>query len=163
MISNLVAYVLGHSDLQTVLIASAIRIAQCMGMDKQEDILSNTRAYDSLTWEKRVEREVVRRVWWQLIIQDYFEIAFSNAYSMNSPIELDGLVRHYSVSSRQAASTKVLSLSIAARISNCPIVVHPDRCSTPLPANCDDLDLEELPIDHPTISSYTIALAKGDS
>lgn len=81
LISNLVAYVLGHSDLQTVLIASAIRIAQCMGMDKQEDVSSSPEAYQSLTWEKRVQREVVRRVWWQLIIQDYFEIAFSNAYS----------------------------------------------------------------------------------
>ena len=42
-------------------------------------------------------------------------------------------------------------------------VVHPDRFSTPMPSNCDDFDLEEQPSDHPTISSYTIALIKSKS
>lgn len=86
-ISNLVSYVLGHSDLQTVLITAAIRIAQCMGLDRQAQSLppadSELSGDDSAPWRARVENETVRRIWWQLIIQDYFEIAFANNYSMS--------------------------------------------------------------------------------
>lgn len=82
LISNLVSYVLGHSDLQTVLIATAIRVAQCMGLDKQSPVLQvAATAENDVAWKSRVEVATVRRVWWQLIIQDYFEIAFANNYS----------------------------------------------------------------------------------
>jgi hypothetical protein len=73
-------YVLGHSDLQTVLVATAIRIAQCMGLDKQVDN-HNSHMESPPSFESKVKDEVVRRIWWQLIIQDYFEIAFANRYS----------------------------------------------------------------------------------
>lgn len=89
-ISNLVSYVLGHSDLQTVLITAAIRIAQCMGLDRQAQTLppadSELSGDDSASWRARVENETVRRIWWQLIIQDYFEIAFANNYSMSDMV-----------------------------------------------------------------------------
>lgn len=85
VISNLVVYVLGHSDLQTTLIATAIRIAQCMGLDKQakqEKFSVERRVGDESEWKDKINAEVNRRVWWQLIIQDYFEIAFANNFSM---------------------------------------------------------------------------------
>ncbi|KAJ9646183.1 hypothetical protein H2204_000846 [Knufia peltigerae] len=85
VISNLVSYVLGHSDLQTVLIATAIRIAQCMGLDRQnpDEPPADARSPyngDLSSWKARVSSQTARRIWWQLIIQDYFEIAFANNY-----------------------------------------------------------------------------------
>jgi hypothetical protein len=50
-----------------------------MGLDKQ----TNTGSTDTTLGSPQTTAndEVVRRVWWQLIIQDYFEIAFANRYS----------------------------------------------------------------------------------
>ena len=118
VVSNLVVYVLGHSDLQTVLIATAIRIAQCMGFDKHAKDPRDTPSEGS-SWMKMVHQELVRRVWWQLIIQDYFEIAFANR-----------------------------------------CIVPPHSFTTPMPSNCDDHDLREKFASEPTISSYSIAIAK---
>ena len=122
VISNLVVYVLGHSDLQTVLVATAIRIAQCMGLDKQVE--DETYAVNGLDagvgqWHEKIRRQLVRRIWWQLITQDYFEIAFSNR-----------------------------------------CIVPLEQFSTPMPTNCEDEDLNERVPSEPTVSSYSIAVAR---
>lgn len=74
--STLLGHCLGHSDLNTVLISSAIRIAQCMGLDKQSKLGSGVHS-----WPDQVSHETTRQVWWQLCIQDYFAVAFANTYS----------------------------------------------------------------------------------
>ncbi|KAJ5090484.1 hypothetical protein N7532_009168 [Penicillium argentinense] len=89
VISTEVAHNLGLSQLNATLFNAAVRIAECLGLHKIKDhpaILSPNRDQ----WEERVEREVGRRVWCQMIIQDHFAIPFTDTYSI-SPM-------HYSTS-----------------------------------------------------------------
>lgn len=67
------AHLLGHSNTHSVLLASAIRIAQSLGMHR----LSHD-APGSL-----MEKETGRRVWSQLCTQDWFGIPFSESYLIN--------------------------------------------------------------------------------
>lgn len=66
------AHILGHSNQQAVLLASAVRIAQSLGLHQLDD-----------NSEVSVERETGRRVWMQLCSQDWFSIPFSETYLIN--------------------------------------------------------------------------------
>lgn len=81
-----VAHNLGQSQLNATLLSVAIRIAETLGLHTIQDA-----HVESLNWEVRMEREVGKRVWCQLIIQDHFAIPFTDSYII-SPI-------HYSTSS----------------------------------------------------------------
>lgn len=67
------AHLLGHSNSHSVKLASAVRIAQSLGMhrlgEEPDDHLSNP-----------VRREIGRRLWTELCIQDWFSIPFSESY-----------------------------------------------------------------------------------
>lgn len=67
------AHLLGYSNQQSVLLASANRIAQCLGLHR----LTSTHSRST------VEQETGRRVWSQLCQQDWFSIPFSECYSIN--------------------------------------------------------------------------------
>ncbi|KAJ5090968.1 hypothetical protein N7532_009652 [Penicillium argentinense] len=67
------AHMLGHSNGFSVLLASAVRIAQGLGLH-QLDGDHDDRASSSLG------REIGRRVWCQLCIQDWFSIPFTESY-----------------------------------------------------------------------------------
>ena len=80
VISTEVAHNLGLSDLNATLSSAAIRIAQCLGLHK----IINAPNPDIKTahqWHETLERELGKRVWWQLVIQDHFAIPFTDTYS----------------------------------------------------------------------------------
>ncbi|KAJ5558640.1 transcriptional regulator family: Fungal Specific TF [Penicillium sp. DV-2018c] len=90
-ISTEVAHNLGLSELNATLFNAAVRIAECLGIHKIQDDPTKTPQPQSIEeWDEKVEREVGKRVWCQMIIQDHFAIPFTDSYSI-SPM-------HYSTS-----------------------------------------------------------------
>lgn len=81
-ISTEVAHNLGLSQLNATMFNAAVRIAECLGLHKIKDHPSSL-AQTQDQWEERVEREVGRRVWCQMIIQDHFAIPFTDTYSIS--------------------------------------------------------------------------------
>lgn len=81
----------GQSDRVSVLLASASRIAQCLGLHRlglstPSNILHCT---DSDTREQLlIDREVSKRAWWFLVRQDWLQIPFNNTYNIH-PSQFD--------------------------------------------------------------------------
>jgi hypothetical protein len=78
------AHILGFSNTQSILIAAAIRIAQSLGLHR---LRGEKREYKlpSSDQEKKafIQLETGRRVWQQLLTQDWFSVPFSETYSVN--------------------------------------------------------------------------------
>ncbi|KAF2732400.1 hypothetical protein EJ04DRAFT_496896 [Polyplosphaeria fusca] len=72
------AHVLGKSNSQTVLLASAGRIAQSLGLHRLGSDPSN------MSTDQLRKREAGKRVFAQLCTQDWFQIPFSESYSLSS-------------------------------------------------------------------------------
>lgn len=80
-----VGHNLGQSDRISVLLASAIRIAQCLRMHRlgaddfevDQEHITRTNVTDIIT------REVEKRVWWFLVRQDWLQIPFANTYTIH--------------------------------------------------------------------------------
>jgi hypothetical protein len=84
VLSTEVAHNLGFSDLNATLIAAAIRLSQCMGLHKiTEPPLSDIQ--ESKQWHEAIEREIGKRVWCQIVIQDHFGLCFTDSYSKFIP------------------------------------------------------------------------------
>jgi hypothetical protein len=82
VISTEVAHNLGLSQLNATLFNAAVRIAECLGIHKIQDPSTKPpRSKDE--WDEKVEREVGKRVWCQMIIQDHFAIPFTDTYSIS--------------------------------------------------------------------------------
>ncbi|EED13588.1 conserved hypothetical protein [Talaromyces stipitatus ATCC 10500] len=71
------AHMLGQSNSQSVLLASAVRIAQSMGLHRLGHDEEKTEPHDL------INRELGRRVWCQLCTQDWFSIPFTESYLIN--------------------------------------------------------------------------------
>lgn len=82
VISTEVAHNLGLSQLNATLFNAAVRIAECLGVHKIKEHTSNS-IQSKEEWEERVEREVGKRVWCQMVIQDHFAIPFTDTYSIS--------------------------------------------------------------------------------
>ncbi|CRL29299.1 Fungal transcriptional regulatory protein, N-terminal [Penicillium camemberti] len=82
VISTEVAHNLGLSQLNATLFNAAVRIAECLGIHKIQD-QSTKPAQNKDEWDEKVEREVGKRVWCQMIIQDHFAIPFTDTYSIS--------------------------------------------------------------------------------
>ncbi|RDW72776.1 uncharacterized protein DSM5745_07948 [Aspergillus mulundensis] len=67
------AHMLGHSNSHSVMLATAVRIAQSLGLH-----LLGSSAHDHPN--SLVRKEIGRRVWTELCIQDWFSIPFSESY-----------------------------------------------------------------------------------
>ncbi|KAL2784407.1 hypothetical protein BJX66DRAFT_316675 [Aspergillus keveii] len=67
------AHMLGHSNSHSVMLATAVRIAQSLGLH----LLGSG---DNDTPNAVVRKEIGRRVWTELCIQDWFSIPFSESY-----------------------------------------------------------------------------------
>lgn len=74
-ISTEVAHNLGQSQLNATLLAAGIRIAESLGLHTINDMNN-----ENPDWEASIHREVGKRVWCQLIIQDHFAIPFTDSY-----------------------------------------------------------------------------------
>jgi hypothetical protein len=70
---TIVAHPLGQSNSHSVMLASAVSIGQSLGLHRLVDENAGS----------VVEREIGRRVWAQLCVQDWFSIPFSEAYLIN--------------------------------------------------------------------------------
>jgi hypothetical protein len=71
----------------SVLLANAVRIAQCLclhrlGPDPRET--TDTVEECPLTMQQRlIDREISKRVWWFLVRQDWLQIPFNNTYNIH--------------------------------------------------------------------------------
>jgi hypothetical protein len=76
------AHIIGMSNSQSVLLASANRIAQSLGLHRlgPEPELNDSATRSSASL---IRRETGRRVWCQLCTQDWFSIPFSESYALN--------------------------------------------------------------------------------
>ncbi|KAJ5295469.1 hypothetical protein PENANT_c001G08466 [Penicillium antarcticum] len=72
------AHMLGYSNGLSVLLASAVRIAQGLGLHEMKEDQEATQ-----TAENILSREIGRRVWCQLCIQDWFSIPFTESYLLH--------------------------------------------------------------------------------
>lgn len=81
----------GQSDRISVLLASASRIAQCLGIHRlgSETPLRILKCDDPDTRSKLlIDREVSKRAWWFLVRQDWLQIPFNNTYNIH-PSQFD--------------------------------------------------------------------------
>ena len=76
---TIAAHILGKSNSQSILLASAGRIAQSLGLHR----LGPENAAGATSKEQLRQREAGRRVFNQLCTQDWFQIPFSESYSLN--------------------------------------------------------------------------------
>lgn len=92
-----VAHNIDQSDFICVLIATGIRIAQCLNMHRLgPDLPGSYFEHQSreLAVQTLVEREVKKRVWWFLVRQDWLQIPFQNTHLLhvsqfNTPLPLN--------------------------------------------------------------------------
>ncbi|TLD36003.1 C6 zinc finger [Venturia nashicola] len=76
------AHILGVSNTQSVLLAGAARISQSLGLHRLGEEQASQTCSDKERMRRR-KRETGRRVWCQLLTQDWFSIPFSESYSLN--------------------------------------------------------------------------------
>lgn len=76
---TIAAHVLGFSNTQSVLIASAIRICQALGLHR----LRAEKGEHNKDLSIRYQKEAGRRLWQQLVTQDWFSVPFSETYCVN--------------------------------------------------------------------------------
>ncbi|KAJ5092973.1 hypothetical protein N7456_008834 [Penicillium angulare] len=107
-------HMLGHSNGFSVLLASAVRIAQGLGLHQLED-------KGQLSPSNTVTREIGRRVWCQLCIQDWFSIPFTESYlvhrlsfSTPKPLNCDDDIQNLSNDQPSVTSYSRLFYEIAA-------------------------------------------------
>ncbi|CAK7216115.1 hypothetical protein SEUCBS140593_002761 [Sporothrix eucalyptigena] len=108
VISTEVAHNLGLSQLNATLLAAAVRIAECLGVHKIEDdpvrrgphYRSHTetpqekKEADAQEAVERREREIGRRVWLQMVVQDHFAMPFTDGYVIHPRQYATGLPRN---------------------------------------------------------------------
>ncbi|ERS97611.1 hypothetical protein HMPREF1624_05782 [Sporothrix schenckii ATCC 58251] len=85
VISTRIAHNLDRTDLNAILVGAAVRIAHCLGLHKIADPVADPPDEDIEgtevdAWHERVEIETGKRVWLQLVIQDHFQIPYTDTY-----------------------------------------------------------------------------------
>ena len=78
------AHILGFSNTQSILIASAIRIAQSLGLHRLKGERGEYKApTNDREIEAHIQLETGRRVWQHLLAHDWFSVPFSETYSVS--------------------------------------------------------------------------------
>jgi hypothetical protein len=85
---TIAAHILGNSNSQSVLLATAGRLAQSLGLHR----LESAPAGEILSADQLRKSEVGKRVFTQLCTQDWFSIPFSETYAL-SPRFIGGQIR----------------------------------------------------------------------
>lgn len=75
------AHLLGFSNAQSVMLASAVRIAQSLGFHRLSS--SKNRGSQSDHTGNMIQAEIGKRLWQQLTMQDWFSVPFSETYCIN--------------------------------------------------------------------------------
>ncbi|KAK7224732.1 hypothetical protein V2G26_012735 [Clonostachys chloroleuca] len=84
VISTRVAHNLGYSDLNATMVSACIRIAHCLGIHKiGPDHDRQAGDVPVADWYKTLEAEVGHRCWAQLVIQDHFQMPFTDTYMIH--------------------------------------------------------------------------------
>ncbi|KAH8683084.1 hypothetical protein BGZ60DRAFT_210942 [Tricladium varicosporioides] len=81
--STICAHLLGVSNSQSVMLASAIRIAQSLGLHRLPRANHTSAGERDTSSVEFIQAEVGRRVWQQLATQDWFSVPFSETYCIN--------------------------------------------------------------------------------
>jgi hypothetical protein len=68
------------SNSQSVLLASAVRVAQSLGLHRLGKPKRTSHEAQNETRTDMVQREVGKRIWQQLTTQDWFSVPFSESY-----------------------------------------------------------------------------------
>jgi hypothetical protein len=80
------AHILGFSNTQSTLLGAALKIAQGIGLQRlgpdEEGTTTAVLTTSVMCKEKIIKRETGRRIWQQMLIQDWFSIPFSEMYSI---------------------------------------------------------------------------------
>ena len=80
----MIAHPLGHGVQHMVMLSACLRIAQCLGLAEQKPSPTNGAGITPRqSSSARINEEVIRRVWWQLIVQDYFLVPMAGSYGTN--------------------------------------------------------------------------------
>ncbi|PYI28707.1 hypothetical protein BP00DRAFT_350408 [Aspergillus indologenus CBS 114.80] len=82
VISTEIAHNLGRSQLNATLFKAAVRIAECLGVHRIREAHGSSLNTEE-GWIETAQREVGKRVWCQMVIQDHFAIPFTNTYSIS--------------------------------------------------------------------------------
>ncbi|KAI6797360.1 hypothetical protein KC363_g6662 [Hortaea werneckii] len=81
-IISMVTHSFGESDLMATLVNAGIRIAQCLGLHRIPDDVSEKLSAEEgseVSWQ----REVGRRVWWKLVELDYHSMPYTGTLTIN--------------------------------------------------------------------------------
>lgn len=82
VIATRYAHNIGYSDSLGNMLYSMYGIAQTMGLHRipPSELDKTDCIKGSPEWFEKIEREVGKRTWWQLVIQDHFSIPFTETY-----------------------------------------------------------------------------------
>ncbi|KAI8254848.1 putative dioxygenase [Colletotrichum sp. SAR 10_77] len=116
VISTEVAHNLGLSQLNATLFSAAIRMAECLGIHKITDGSSLDLQTPEEIWEDTLHREVGRRVWLQMVIQDHFAIPFTDSYGINPAQYSTSLPRNADDANLVDAQETTLTVSTYTRV-----------------------------------------------
>lgn len=119
------------SNSQSVLLASAVRVAHSLGLHRLARSRKSANEPDGDNLLESVQKEVGRRVWQQLATQDWFSVPFSETYC-----------RFNNSKSEERNHT------------DDDTGVNPLHFTTKPPSHCDEETMEPLPLSIPTITSY---------
>ncbi|KAK1518679.1 serine carboxypeptidase [Colletotrichum costaricense] len=115
VISTEVAHNLGLSQLNATLFSAAIRIAECLGIHKITKCGLDLQTRDEI-WDDTLQREVGRRVWLQMVIQDHFAIPFTDSYGINPSHYSTSFPRNANDADLIDTSEDVLTVSTYTRV-----------------------------------------------
>ena len=80
------AHILGFGNTQNTLLGAALKIAQGLGLQRlakeEDEELIDTSMLLPAQRQRIIQREVGRRLWGQLCVQDWFSVPFSEMYSI---------------------------------------------------------------------------------
>lgn len=71
---------LGFSNSQSVMLASAVRIAHSLGLHRLTRPKKGGSELECETLAETVQKELGRRLWEELATQDWFSVPFSETY-----------------------------------------------------------------------------------
>lgn len=136
VISTEVAHNLGLSQLNATLFSAAVRIAECLGLHKIENSkpTSSLNAHEE-EWQENVDKEVGRRVWCQMVIQDHFAIPFTDSYIIHPSHYSTGLPENADDSDLVAKPSGVPTIATYIRVLNSIAQLMPELANGMGPLN----------------------------
>lgn len=116
VVSTEVAHNLGLSQLNATLFSAAIRISECLGLHKISDDGPEDSNLSPEDVEDAMEKEIGRRIWLQMIIQDHFAIPFTDSYGIHPSRYSTSIPRNSDNSSLVAAPKSTPTTSTYNRV-----------------------------------------------